>query len=568
MHSQSVRDSAESINKLGNVGLSDKQSKKKTKKRLNPSAIRTPRWQIIAAFAAVLIVYIAMRLPGIGVPLERDEGTFGYMGQLINQGKLPYRDGVDHKPPVAFYINALALHFVPHTEKGIHVFLLLYNFLTLVCIFYIGKTYFRSLSAGIWSAFVYAVFSANPTIEGFSASTEMWMLLPIVLSLLLSILGSRRNSPILFFMSGVAGAMACWTKQSAFTSILFVFVFTGIAIFCGAAGPTEKPRSALIRSLASWLSGAVLFSAAIMLYFYFHGIFREFIYWSFQHNLAYSNKLPIQESISMGIDRLIPIVRDNFAIFGAGLIAVAYSFARKKSDAYFILGFIVLSFLGTVPGFAYSHYFVQLAPAVALAGGIGISILVNIYRTAGGRLATSILCGFLIIAISVGMYSEYFLERNPNQISRLFFGYNPFPESKLLAEYIAKSTTPADPVFIVGSEPQILFYSERSSPSSFLTFYPLMASYERYREFQDKLWNEVHRTPPKYILYMVKVPTSFAWDRQADVQIMERIDKWLSTEYTMERVMLVTDLQGEWTNQEDSRLKTGIASVCIFRRKG
>jgi hypothetical protein len=104
-----------------------------------PSGAPPARRPAAVAFIVIVALYVALRLPGIGVPLDRDEGVFGYMGQLILDGGLPYRDAVDHKPPVSFYINALALCFVPPTARGIHVFLLVYNFLTLVCIFFPGK---------------------------------------------------------------------------------------------------------------------------------------------------------------------------------------------------------------------------------------------------------------------------------------------------------------------------------------------------------------------------------------------------------------------------------------------
>jgi len=48
--------------------------------------------QIVAGFAAIQTLYVAMRLPGIGVPLDRDEGACGYIDQMIREGKLPYRD--------------------------------------------------------------------------------------------------------------------------------------------------------------------------------------------------------------------------------------------------------------------------------------------------------------------------------------------------------------------------------------------------------------------------------------------------------------------------------------------
>jgi hypothetical protein len=548
--------------------LSGKKRKKGTFQNVKrPARPSTPRWQIAAALAVVLIAYVALRLPGISVPLDRDEGAFGYMGQLINEGKLPYRDGVDHKPPVAFYINALALRFVPPTEQGVHLFLLLYNFLTLVCVFYIGKTYFQSLSTGLWCAFAYGVFSAGPAIQGFTASTEMWMLLPITLSLLLAVLGRRRNSSALLFLSGVSGAAACWTRQSAFTSILFVFVFTGLAFFYRSQGSAAASRAALIRALASWLLGAVLFSALLVFYFYIHGVFREFIYWSFLHNLSYASHRSLGESLDMVQAQLIEIARGDLLIVSAGVIVAAWRLARKHPDAYFILGFLLLSLLGTIPGFGYSHYFAQLAPAVAIAGGYGFSTLLGRCRTLNGRLAASTVCGLLILVVPVSVNSQYFLQRDPNEISRLAFGFNPFPESKALAAFVAQATLPVDPVFIMGSEPQILFCAKRRSPSSFLMFYPLMASYTRYKEFQETVWSEIQRTPPKYVLDMVNIPTSFLWDGQADIDIVNRLNAWLQKEYVVDRVMLVTGLQGEWVATGDSRLQQGVPCVYVLRRK-
>ena len=151
------------------------------------------------------------------------------MGQLIRDGGLPYRDGLDHKPPAAFYINALALQFVPCTARGIHVFLLIYNFLTLLCLFSIARIYFRSIAAGLWCAFCFAVFSANPDIQGFTASTEMWALLPISASLLAAVVAIRRHKLVYLLLSGAAGSIACWTKQTMAASILFVALYAVLA---------------------------------------------------------------------------------------------------------------------------------------------------------------------------------------------------------------------------------------------------------------------------------------------------------------------------------------------------
>jgi hypothetical protein len=528
---------------------------------------QTPSRQIVVAAAAILIAYVALRLPGLSVPLDRDEGAFGYMGQLINGGEMPYRDGVDHKPPVAFYINAMALRFVPPTPAGIHFFLLLYNLLTLICIFYIGKTYFQSLSAGLWCAFAYAVFSASPAIQGFTASTEMWMLLPLTLSLLLAILGSGKNSSFLMLLSGIAGAAACWTKQTAFTSVLFVFLFICVTAFRSGQHPTRLRIAASFRTLTSWIVGATLFSGFVLFYYYFHGVLDEFIYWSFLHNVSYAGHSTFGDSLDSVLPQLVEIVRGDFLILGVGVVIAAWQFTQKQAGSYFVLGFLFLSFLGTIPGFGYRHYFAQLAPAVAIAGGYGLHALLN-FLPVPHRKPAAIACVVLVLLVPVIINSQYFLELDPDTISRRYFGFDPFPESKPVATYVAGATAPSDPVFIIGSEPQILFYARRRSSSSFLMAYPLTASYPRYKEFQKTVWSEIEKTPPKLIIKVADIHYSFLWDGIADLDIMRRLDHLIGADYTVDRVMLVTESGGEWVEPGDSRLREGVPCIYVYRKKG
>jgi hypothetical protein len=548
--------------------LSAKKRKGGATQNQDPRPIlQTPRRQIVVAAAAILIVYVALRLPGLSVPLDRDEGAFGYMGQLINSGELPYRDGVDHKPPVAFYINALALHFVPPTPAGMHFFLLLYNLLTLICVFYVGKTYFQSLSAGLWCAFAYAVFSASPAIQGFTASTEMWMLLPLTLSLLLAILGAGKNRSFLMLLSGIAGAAACWTKQTAFTSVLFVFLFICVAAFRHGQHPTHLHIAAPFRALAFWIVGATLFSGFVMFYYYFHGVLGEFIYWSFLHNVSYAGHSTFGDSLDSVIPQLVEILRGDFLILGVGVVIAAWQFTQKQAIAYFVLGFLFLSFLGTIPGFGYRHYFAQLAPAVAIAGGYGLYTLMN-YLPAPHRRSAAIACSVLVLLVPIIMNSQYFLEQDPDRISRRYFGFDPFPESKAVASYVAGTTTPADPIFIIGSEPQILFYARRRSSSSFLMAYPLTASYPRYKEFQKTVWDEIEKTPPKLIIKVANIHYSFLWDGIADLDIMRRLNHLIGEDYAVDRVMLVTGSEGEWVEPGDSRLREGVPCIYVYRKKG
>ena len=238
-------------------------------------------------WAAIALVYILIRINVANIPLDRDEGMFGYMGQLILDGGIPYLDAFDHKPPVVFYLNALALLFFPPTPLGIHVFLHMYNFLTLIALYCLVKAYSNSTVAGLWTAFIFAVFSSSPGIQGYGASTEMFLLLPLTLSLLFAVLAVSKKSLCFPILSGVFGALTFWTKQTAALAMVFIIaylIFAQIKRTQSNRFDVAKP----LLSLALWGSGFLAISLLIGGYFYYHNAFEKFIYCNFTYNFVYS----------------------------------------------------------------------------------------------------------------------------------------------------------------------------------------------------------------------------------------------------------------------------------------
>jgi hypothetical protein len=254
-------------------------------------------------------------------------------------------------------------------------------------------------------------------------------------------------------------------------------------------------------------------------------------------------------------------------ILAAGAGVAVRDLWRREAGSWFIPGFLALSALGTMPGVGYRHYFAQLAPAVAIAGGYGLFALLEGIRARRRRRTAAILVGLTVLLVPVAMNRHYFLERDPNRISRHYLGMNPFPESKALADIVVRSTTPEDRVFIMGSEPQILLYAGRRSPASFPMMYPLVRSYPRYGEFQETVWREIQASPPKMILVMQNIPTSFLWDRKADLKFVDRVDNLVREKYSVPRVMLVSGLEGEWVGPDDSRLNQPVPCVWVCLRK-
>jgi len=514
-------------------------------RREYPSGVilnRRTTWFLL--WTCIVLVYVLLRVNTIGIPLDRDEGMFGYAGQVILNGGIPYLDVIEQKPPLSFYIYSLALLFVPPSSAGIHLFLHAYNFLTLLVLFQTARIFSDSYTTGLWVAFVYAVVSSCPTIQGFTASTEMFMLLPLSLSLLFGVMAVRSEKPQHAMLSGLFGALACWTKPTGSIILLFLVGYLFFARIRRTYGRTDAIFKALVYPLA-WLTGSIGISILIVGYFFVSQVFDEFLYWSFVHGYHYSKEVTLSwRSLHQAWKWLMEIVKGNPVVVVVGLGCALAALMRREKKGAFALGFLIFSILATIPGYAYRHYFAQLAPALAFFGGFGLSSLDDLRKTRSGMTGLLLISVLAVLVFPVAVHHGYYLSKSPVEFTRDFFGLNPFPESVDLAEFIKRQTQEDDSVFVVGSEPQILFYSERKSATAFAMIYPLMRSFPRYMEFQQRAWEEIEKNTPSYIITM-KFGESILWDGKADLWIYRKLGEKLKKDYFLEAVMTVEKPKGK-----------------------
>lgn len=493
--------------------------------------------KIILVLGCVILVavYLALRINSLDIPLERDEGIFGYAGEVILQNGLPYKDIFEIKPPVVFYINALALSLFPSSSTGIHAFLCVYNFLTLIVLFFIGKALTRSNTAGFLVAITYAVVSSLPIVQGFTASTEMFLLLPLSLCLLTMIYGIRKRNIFLIFSSGLFGSITFWTKAPSLSMIAFIGVYF---TFFYKPDLSQKPFPLNpVKNFIFWSGGFLAFSLLLAGYFLYKGVFDKFIYWSFTHSYLYSKLAETESFLPIIKTRLLRIAGASFFVLIAGIAGCWIKIKEKNQASYFAVGFLVFSIPSVIPGFAYKHYFAQLLPALSVFGGLGAYFLNS--RLKRAAYITSLTCYILLVVIvPATMYGSYYFKDSPDKISRDYFGINPFPESIDIAKFIENNTTRKDTIFIFGSEPQIFLYSKRKSVTPFVVVYPLMASFPAHKEFQKQVWADVNSKKPKYIITS-NIPQSFAYDGKADLWIDKKVNSLLREKYHIDAVVTI-----------------------------
>jgi hypothetical protein len=490
-------------------------------------------WISILLLAALLFAWV--RAPLVSVPLERDEGEYAYIAQRALEGDVPYRDAFDQKPPGVFVAYAAAFLVFGESVEGIHGFMYLWTALTALVLFGCVRR-LAGPTAGAFAVLVFAVVSADPRLTANAANTEIFMLLPLVTSLYCAQRALEVQRAFRWWLlAGVAAGAACWFKQVAITNAVFL-----AAIPLVAAVPGRRGRGAAwVRDLGGLLLGAVLVSAPVIAAFVAVGAWADFADAVFFHNLAYSRSNSWPAAIGLLQLRLAeqaPGLGVCWALAAAGLLVPGAMAGRTRA---LLGGWLAAALLGISIGFFFRpHYFIQMLPALAALCGVTLAAAVEASRTRFGAGAGA-LAGTLAVALAAvppgAAGGAVRGAGSPTAISREIYGSNPFPESVAIASYIRRTSGADDRVYIVGSEPQILFYAGRISATRYIFFYPLTGGYPGALEEQRSVIAEVEAARPLYVVWS-NIATSLLVDDASETWILTQTKAMLDREYRLEFV--------------------------------
>src|SRR5882724_13339385 len=137
--------------------------------------------QTMLLTASLVLIVAAVRAPLLPIPLERDEGEYAYIAWRLGHNELPYRDWVDQKPPAVFwtYRSALALPLDP--IRAVHLAALLFSAASSCALFFLALRFMDRFWALVAAA-LFTLLYADPFAQGTAANTEVFMLLPLILS--------------------------------------------------------------------------------------------------------------------------------------------------------------------------------------------------------------------------------------------------------------------------------------------------------------------------------------------------------------------------------------------------
>jgi len=457
----------------------------------------------------VLLFSAFIRYRLLDVPLQRDEGEYAYGGQLLLQGILPYQQMYSMKLPGIYATYAGILALFGQTIKGIHLGLLLINAATIVLIFMLAKRMIDSL-AGVVAAASFAVLSISQSVQGVFANAEHFVILPVVGGLLLLLRALDDDQSWLLFFSGLLLGIGFLIKQHGAVFI----AFGGLYILIDQMREPSVDWFALVSRCVLFTLGAVLPYGLTCLVFVFTGLFQKFWFWTVKYAGVYISQVPIERIWSIFLYRTVSVIKSNSLIWVLvyfGLAALIWD-KRLKNKSIFISAFAFSSFLAICPGFYFRpHYFVFTLPAAALLAGVAISTLANKLSNSPFRFAQygfPILLALICLTISVYQQRQFLFQMTPMEISRKIFEHHPFSESVKIARFIREHTKENDRIAVIGSEPQIYFYSGRQSATGHIYMYGLAEKHRFALQMQEEMIREIELAQPKF---MVFINFNYSW---------------------------------------------------------
>jgi hypothetical protein len=462
-----------------------------------------------SALFIVLVLTAIIRSGLVSVPLERDEGEYAYAGQLILQGVPPYQEVYNVKLPGVYAAYALLLAILGQTPQGIHAGLLIINTITTILVFLLARQAMNPLGAVV-SAASFALLSVGQPVEGVFANAEHFVIVFAVAGLLVLLRGLASEKLWKLFVSGLLLGLSFVMKQHG-------LAFSALGALC-IAFDSLRQRPVIWRRLVlrlfTFVSGVIAVFGCLCLIMARAGVFRNFWFWTVDYARDYVTQMPLDLAWPAFISGAAPILSSApllWALIGLGLVALVTKGITKDYGVFIIL-YTIFSFFSICPGFYFrSHYFVLLLPCASLLAGIAASTLADFLSGLSSRrigYGVAILVFVVCLCHSVYRQRNFLFHMTPFEASRSTYSLNPFPESLEIADYIQQHTNSEDYIAILGSEPQIYFYSHRRSATGYIYMYPMMENHNFALQMQKDFIKNIEAKNPKYVLF-VNVSTSW-----------------------------------------------------------
>jgi len=154
---------------------------------------------------------------------------------------------------------------------------------------------------------------------------------------------------------------------------------------------------------------------------------------------------------------------------------------------------------------------------------------------------------------------------SPARFAGIKFAVYPFSGAQIMARRVAELSSSNDFVYVAGSEPEILYYAQRFSPTRFVTAYALMIPTPRVQDYQREAMRDLLARPPALIVFVNSAPS---WMRQekTPMDFFVFLNRFKSENYERVGGYVVDGTGGRWIEPLTDREETD-ARLILFKQK-
>ena len=490
----------------------------------------------------ILVLVVFLRVPNFFEPYwYGDEAIYLTVGNGLNQGKVLYKDIMDHKTPIIYYLAR-----VPN-QLWFRVLLLGWSLVIISSFYFFIQKLVRSRFVGWLATLVVAMLTTLPWFEGNIPNGELFVLGFVMLGFLLlsktslfkyafdsnatktkstgSFLSKlkihfKQTKPdrLLILAAGFFFGLGLMTKVPA----LFDFAAALSLVFVGYLAHISYKNfrlkqlwQALPPALGYGLMltiGFLLPTVLSIIYFYFKGALPDYIHYGLLYNFHYAGTWHHDFGSSF---LNFAFTLKGKVVFLALLTLLVIGLKNKISPKFQFALFwsgltLVASLLSNRP---YPHYFIQLIPAFSLLVFLTIDELVyaakRTKKTSAGAIDIIFGTGLIIITLTalqllqVKTYSTFdyyqkFFKLMTGNITKQTYdeSFNVLVADNNQAAKTIGATQDKE-MFIWGTNPMLYALTKTTPPTRFVVLFHI----EDVNAY-DEVTADVMQNPPRYIVVM------------------------------------------------------------------
>lgn len=397
----------------------------------------------------LFLLVIVLRLPSLFAPHHYgDEEIYFVMGRAWRAGVGMYSAAFDHKPPLIYVIAGIT-----QSVFWFRMVLMVWMLAHTLIFWKLAKRFWGGIrpKMAYVSSLIFVVLTSIPTLEGNIANAELFMMMPVSLSLLL-LLNKGKATKLNYLVSGLIAGVGLLFKVPVIFDfiaiVLYLFAFEKKSFADGA-------RSLISPKLWLFLIGFFLPIIASIINYQLKGVGADYIRAAVLVNFGYVS------SWKTGSTAFNPL---QSGLVVRGMILAIYTVVlyllRKKLGKEYVLALLWFGysvFGALLSARPYPHYLIQ--PMAPLALLVPFVFVID-------NVMSWIAIGFVVVMGSLVQRNIGFWAYPTIPIYQNFWNYatgkltkteyrNTFPSAKMnyaIAEYLNQRMTPKDNLFVWSSD--------------------------------------------------------------------------------------------------------------------